>query len=496
MAGYLLGLDNGGTIIKAAIFDTMGKEIGVASRSTKMHTPRPGYTQRDMEELWQLNCQCIKEVLEATNTPPEEILGMALCGHGKGLYPWGKDGKPAYSGIVSTDNRAWEYPEKWRQSGVFENLSPRLCQQLIPCQQVSLLAWLKDNEPKVYKNIQWAFSVKDYLRFRLTGEAFCEATDISGSGLMNVRDAKFDRDIPEALGIGEAYEMLAPLKYSADMCGTITQQAARLTGLAPGTPVAGGMFDIDACAIAMAITEPHQLCSIIGTWSINEFISKSPVQIAMNSLYAIPGYYLIEECSATGAANLDWVLENIIGKEAQDPYAQANNMVYSVSAEDCDVYYLPFLYGSNTHSLAKASFVGLTSFHNKSHMVRAVFEGVAFSTKTHIDRLLSVRQRPKSLRLAGGIVNSPLWVQMLSDVLNIPIETVSGVTEQGALGAAMSAAVAAGVYDSYQQAAEAMVSIQPPIYPNPRQTAIYSEKFEKYKAITEALYTVWARGDL
>ena len=491
MGKYAIGLDNGGTIIKAAIFDMTGKEHGVATESTKLLTPRPGHTERDMEELWLQNCACIKAVLKETKVSPDDIIGVAVCGHGKGLYLWGKDDKPAYNGIISTDNRAWQYPEKWKKDGTFDKLYPRLCQQVMASQQASLLAWMKDHERAVYDNIKWEFPVKDYIRYKLTGEAFCEATDISGSSLMNVRDARFDKDLLETFGIGEVYDMLTPLRYSADHCGSITKEAANLTGLKEGTPVAGGMFDIDACAIAMAVTEPEHMCTITGTWSINEFISKSPITgtaIAMNSLYAIPGYYLIEECSATGVGNLEWMLKNI---SSGSSYNDINKMVGSVDPSDCEVYYLPFLFASNTHHLAKASFIGLTSFHETKHMIRAVFEGAAFSAKTHIDKLLSVRARPQTLRMAGGAVNSDLWIGIFADVLDLPIETVSGVSELGALGAAMSAAVAAGVYKDYTEAAKAMVRIDTPILPNPEKVNIYKRKYEKYTSICNALNTVW-----
>ena len=503
MGKYVIGLDNGGTIIKAALFDILGNEIGVASESTKLLTPRPGYTERDMEELWLQNCSCVKQVIKNTGVSPADVIGVAVCGHGKGLYAWGKDDKPAYNGIISTDNRAWQYPQKWKKDGTFERLYPRLCQQIMACQQVSLLAWLKEHERAVYDNIKWVFSVKDYIRFRLTGVPHCEATDISGSGLMNVRDARFDKDLLEDFGIGEVFDKLAPICYSSDLCGHISEDAAELCGLAPGTPVAGGMFDIDACAIAMNITKPEDLCTITGTWTINEFISKTPItgtDIAMNSLYAIPGYYLIEECSATGAGNLEWILQNILpnagNQEGKDMYALCSDMVAAVKPDDCEVYYLPFLYASNTHHLAKASFIGLTGFHNTSHMLRSVYEGVVFSAKTHIDRLLSVRSRPEAIRMAGGAVNSPMWVQMYADVLNLPVETVSGVKELGALGAAMSAAIAAGIFGDYVEAAAAMVRVNAPIMPNSRNAEIYALKFDKYSAINAALNQIWDRFEV
>ena len=161
MERYVIGLDYGGTSTKAAIFDLTGKEIATAGRSTKVITPKSGYTERDMEELWLANCDCIKRAIKKAGINGEDVLGIAVCGHGKGLYPWGKDGKPAYNGIISTDSRAWKYPEKWHKNGVYEEIHDRTCQEIMACQQVSLLAWFKDHHRDIYDNIQYAFSVKD-----------------------------------------------------------------------------------------------------------------------------------------------------------------------------------------------------------------------------------------------------------------------------------------------------------------------------------------------
>ena len=503
MEQYVIGIDNGGTMIKAALFTLDGRELGVASRSTEISTPHPGWTERDMETLWEQNCACVREVISKTGVPGAAIAGVAVCGHGKGLYAWGKDGKPAYPGIISTDNRAWKFPEKWKTEGTHAKLYDRLCQQLMACQQVSLLAWLREHERGIYDNIRWAFSVIDYIRFRLSGEAYSEATNISGSGLINVRDARIDADMLVALGIPEALDMIPPIRYSSDRLGSITQAAAEQTGLAVGTPVAGGMFDIDSCAIAMSVTRPEDFCTITGTWTINEFISKTPVTgtaIAMNSLYAIPGFYLIEECSSTGAGNLEWVINNCFAGETPPAgkklYAHLDDMAAGVSANDCDVYFLPFLQGSNRHPLAKASCIGLTSFHTRAHLLRSVYEGVVYSAKSHIDKLLSVREKPAAVRMAGGAANSPFWVQMFADILQLPIETLTGVKELGALGCAMAAAVCAGIYKDYPEAAQAMVRIGSPVYPDSGMADLYRQKYEKYTAVCAALDTVWNRFEV
>ena len=502
MAQYVMGIDNGGTVSKAALFDLRGQQIAVASRKSEVNTPQPGFTERDMEDLWQSNIQVIRDVIIKAKADPQDILGVALAGHGKGLYAWGKDGKPAGAGIVSTDNRAWQYVERWAKNGTAEAIYGQTCQKLIACQQAALLAWRKDHEPAIYDNIQWIFSIKDYLRFRLTGQAFAEMSDMSGTSLMNIVSQSYDRSILEKLGIPEVFEALPPLKWSSEICGVVSEEAALATGLCEGTPVAGGMFDIDACAIAMDITNPDNICTIAGTWSINEYIATEPVlhgPIAMNSLYAIPGYYLIEECSATSAGNLEWFVDRMLhdGKFEAMPkgvrlYDYIDQLVDAINPEASDTVFLPFLYGSNSHPLAQGTLIGLTNYHQTGHVLRAVYEGVAFSHRSHIDKLLAARPAPKAIRMAGGAVRSKVWVQIFADVLQLPIEIVEA-EELGALGAAMAAAVATGRFADYPAAASEMVRLTGTVYPNPDRVAIYQKKYETYCAFRDALNPVWDR---
>lgn len=158
---YYIGLDNGGTTTKAALFSSTGEEIAVCSMSTAMLTPQPDYVERDMEEMWQANCAVIRGVLEQSGVAPKDVACVGICGHGKGLYLWGKDGRPARKGIISSDNRAWEYPVRWKQDGTEEAVFARSCQHIMACQPVALLAWIRDHEPGVLENVQWVFACKD-----------------------------------------------------------------------------------------------------------------------------------------------------------------------------------------------------------------------------------------------------------------------------------------------------------------------------------------------
>lgn len=495
---YLMGIDNGGTFCKAGLFDENGKQISVASFPTITIAHKSGYTERDMYELWETNVKAIKTAIEQSDINPNDIVGVSFSGHGKGLYMVDNNGKPAYNGVLSTDARAWEYIKKWNEDTTKEKVFKKTFQDILVCQPVSILAWFKDNKPEIIENTKYIFSVKDYIRFMLTGEAYGEYTDFSGGNLVNLNTHKYDKELLSYFGLEEIYEKLPPLKHSSDICGYITKESSEITLLPQGIPVAAGMFDVNACGIATGLCDEEKMCMIAGTWSINEFISKSPItngSVALNSMFCIPEYYLIEESSPTSAGNLEWFINNLLSYEkaelkGKSIYDTVNKWVSEVKPEQSNIIFLPFLNGSNEHALAKGTFVGLTSYHNKKHMLRAVFEGIVFSHYTHIRKLLKNRPKPKSIRLSGGAANSDIWVQIFADVLQIPIDVIEN-KELGAQGAAMAAGIASGIYKDYKEAIEKTVNITKTIYPCEEYASIYKEKYNAYKAVVNSLNSAW-----
>ena len=498
---YFMGLDNGGTTTKAALYDARGHEIGVASRDTRMLTPKPGFVERDMEEMWEANCSVMRDVLDKTGVAPAEVAGVAVCGHGKGLYLWGKDGRPARNGIISTDNRAYAYPLKWREDGAESRAFAMSCQHVMACQPVALLAWLRDNEPEVMDNIQWVFECKDYVRFRLTGEARAEITDYSGANLVNLHTRQYDDDLLRCFGIECVRDALPPLCSSLDIAGRVSEEAAAKCGLKAGTPVAGGMFDIDACAIAVNVLDERNICMIAGTWSINEYIRREPVldgKVQMNSLFALPEYYLIEESSPTSAGNNEWFVKTLLPEARAEAkanggsvYDAMNAWVASLPPEEFVPIFHPFLMASNVHPNAKGSFIGLDVSHTRAHLVKSVYEGIVFCHRYHLEKLLATRQTPPDcIRLAGGAAKSKVWTQMFADILGLPVETVD-VNETGALGCAIAAAAATGAYPSLAEAGRAMCAMGARVEPDMAAHAEYDRRYQLYKRINACLDPMW-----
>lgn len=497
---YYIGLDNGGTSTKAVLFDNLGNEICSSSRMLKMIKPAPFQTERDLKELFNMNLECITDVVKNSKLDKSLIKAISISGHGKGLYLWGKDDKPVRNGIISTDNRATDIVKKWENENVCKKVFETNYQSVLASQPVAILRWLKENERENYDNIKWVFECKDYIRYSLTNEAYAEMTDYSGLNLLNLKTKSYDKELLKIFGIEEVFDALPPLKKSSDICGHLTKEIALITGLSEQVVVAGGMFDIDSCCIAMNITNSNHLCVIAGTWSINEYISKRPVMnhsVMMNSFYCLDDYYLVEECSPTSAGNLEWYIQNFINYDVfqkkidgKNIYKICDDLVSAIEPEENEVYFFPYIYGSNYNAKAKACFINLDSRDNIANSIRAVFEGIVFSHMVHIEKLLMNNKEIKTIRLAGGAANSEVWLQMFADVTNYPIEVIT-VKELGALGVAMSAAVACGDYRDLNEASNKMSRIEKIIYPREEKNKIYKIKFENYKKISKTIDTLW-----
>jgi len=498
---YYLGIDNGGTVTKAALYTKEGKLVALEQELTEVDSPKSGFIERDMDKMKQANFKAVKSLIDKNNIDPAMIAGIACCGHGKGLYLVDSYGKPCRAGILSSDNRAWKYPVKWAKDGITEKVYEKTFQTVMACQPVALLAWLKDHESKTYSSIKWIFECKDYVRFFFTGSAYAEMTDYSGANLVNLRTKSYDKELLGLFGIDEVYNALPPLVSSTDQCGSVSLDAAKATGLIEGTPMFGGMFDIDACAVAVDVTNTDNICMIAGTWSINEYLSKTPVmdhKVAMNSISFIKDYYLIEESSATSAVNLEWFVKTLLPEMKEEAkkcgsnvYKEADKLVSNISANEVCPIYFPFIMASNVHPNAKAGFLGMNYNHSRAHMIKSVYEGVAFSHRYHYEKLKNSRNTPAScIRLAGGAANSNEWVQIFADIMNSRIEVVD-IKETGTFGCAMNVAVALGDYKDYPEAAKATVKVRQIVEPVKANVELYNQRYEVYCKILTALDPVW-----
>ena len=496
MGNYLLSVDNGGTYIKAALFDSEGRCVGVARQRNQVISLHPGWTEYDQDALWRINSQCMAKVISQTGINPEEIACVGIAGQGCGCYMLDEAGKSIRNAISSSDERANDQVQRWLRDGTSQRMYERIYRYPSAGHLNAILSWLKENEPENYQKIAHLFAMKDLLVYRLTGNIISSYGCQSASCLMDLRSGTFEREIAEAFGIGEMADKFGPLKWDLEKVGTVTSAAAKLTGLAAGTPVCAGLHDVVASALAMGITDSQLCFMILGTHGINGYLSPVPIlngSILYNEMFAFPGMYLIEEGYPSSAATLEWVLQAIYGDGAEDAgemYARVNAMVDSLSPCQAVPLFLPFLRGQRDNPKARGAWIGLCPEHTQAHLLRAVYEGVTFSHMLQAEHLFVNRERPPRIRIAGGATGSKVWMQMFADALQIPVEVLPR-EEMGAKGAAIAAAVAAGIYSDLPCAVRAMACEGTILAPRPEYAKIYQQKYQRFKKAVKTMDALW-----
>lgn len=491
---YWLGIDCGGTFIKAGLYDRDGNECGIARQNLAIISPQPGWAERDMTVLWQAMSAVIRQLLARHTIPSSNIQGVGISAQGKGLFLLDKKGEPLGNAILSSDQRALSLVKQWQRDGIPQMLYPITRQTLWTGHPVSLLRWLKEHQPGRYEQIGSILMAHDYLRYCLTDQLGCEETNISESNLYPMAEGGYQPALAQLLGIPEVMAALPPIVASAQIVGTITQAAANATGLPVGLPVVGGLFDVVSTALCAGLKDESRLNAVMGTWSVTSGITdqlKADVEYPfVYGRYAEAGKYIVHEASPTSAANLEWFTHQWFGAEGgKTDYQQLNQWVAQLPKAGSQLLFVPFLYGSNAGLGMCAGFYGMQSFHQRQHLVQAIYEGVVFSHMTHLNRMLKRFSAVSALRITGGPAQSRQWMQMFADISGLPVE-LPQVEETGCLGASLAAMVGTGRFVDFSDAQQALTPQLHTLQPDQHARQAYQDKYLRYQALVAALGTL------
>ncbi|EDM5199685.1 carbohydrate kinase [Salmonella enterica] len=489
---FWLGIDCGGTYLKAGLYDAEGHEHGIHRQSLQTLSPLPGYAERDMHQLWQQCAATIAGLLKQTGVSGGQIKGIGISAQGKGLFLLDKQNRPLGNAILSSDRRALNIVERWQQDGIPQKLYPVTCQTLWTGHPASLLRWVKEHEPQRYAHIGCVMMAHDYLRWRLTGVKGCEESNISESNLYNMTTGRYDSRLTQWLGISEIDHALPPVVGSAETGGKISEEAAAITGLAAGTPVVGGLFDVVSTALCAGIDDEFTLNAVMGTWAVTSGIARGlrdhEAHPYVYGRYVNDGQYIVHEASPTSSGNLEW----FTAQWGDLSFDEINRAVASLPKAGSDLFFLPFLYGSNAGLEMTSGFYGMQALHTRSHLLQALYEGVVFSHMTHLNRMRERFTEVRTLRVTGGPAHSDVWMQMLADVSGLRIE-LPQVEETGCFGAALAARVGTGVYRSFSEAQRALKHPIRTLLPDMTAHARYQRKYHHYQHLIEALQGYHAR---
>lgn len=455
-----LAIDCGLTQIKAAVIDDTGRALSLSGATTPVRG-----TAIDVAALTENLYRVVGEALKQANVTVTQI---CAAGHGNGLYYITKDGRTAAVSSMATAP-VCDDPQLIRLTG----------QSCWGGQPLQILRQIKNEQPNLYAQIDKIMFCKDFLVYLLSGKIGTDYSDASAGALLDVSSNDYSSQILQIHGLTDAFDTLPKLHRSYESYATVNATAARLTGLAEGTPICAGMFDVNACILGAGdYTDSYQL--IAGTWGINAVITGQPVicpTVTQSCLFLSPEQHMLIDSAPVSCVNLEWLMSHIFPHLTYD---QANALV-AQSPIDPQLFYLPYLYTPMDMPQARAGFIGLDRKHGPGDMIRAVFEGIAFEHRRRVDKFRAAGiERPRVV-LSGGAAKSEIWCQMFADMLRVPVEQTAQA-QAGLLGCAITCAVAHGDYPNYAQAVSRMTEDRRVFIPG---DDLYTEKYNQFlKEIT------------
>jgi sugar (pentulose or hexulose) kinase len=503
---YLLGIDNGTTVTKAALFDLEGHEIAVGSQNVEVKHPEPGWAEQSMGEIWQAVVQAIQECLGTAGIDPAEIAGISLSGHGGGVWLLDRNGQPVRDAIIWLDGRAKPYLDEWGADGRLDELYDASGWSLFPgIGACTLFPWLMEHEPASLDTAHVNLFSKDWIKYRLTGEMNADLT-MASIAHMNYETGDYSVRVLELSGISDYQHLLPSLIPAWETAGQVTKVAAEATGLREGTPVACGAWDGVCSTLGTGCNGVGEASSVIGTAGVHVVVSATPdldPERNYSLMYhTVPGMYVKNALTMLAAGNLNWFEKEFCLAERQEAerlggsvWDLVNQEVAAVPVGAGGVIYLPFLQGERAPFVkpeARGVFFGLGDWHKRGHLLRAIYEGVALSTRDNYE-CMQKGSPLETTYLTGGGSRSPVWSQILADCTGNAMKVPSGV-ELGAKGAAMNAGVAAGVFADHAEAVQRMVRVEREYTPDPELAERYDELYALYQELIQAVWPVWEKS--
>ena len=430
----------------------------------------------------------IRTVLAETGARADEVEGIGLTGQMHGAVLLDASDEVLRPAILWNDQRTAAECDLIRAAVGAERLIEITGNDALTGFTAPKLVWVSEHEPEVWARIAHVLLPKDYVRLQLTGEHAIDKADAAGTLLLDLAARDWSAEVLEALAIPASW--LPQTFEGPDVTGTVTEAAAAETGLRAGMPVVAGGGDQSANAVGVGAVAPGTTALSLGTSGVIFASTDQPLFDPRGRVHAfchaVPGRWHMMSVMLSAAGSLRWFRDAIAPGTGYDQLLAG---VDEVPAGSDGLWFLPYLSGERSphpDPLARGAFVGLTLGHDRRHLTRAVLEGVAYGLRDGLDLMLEAgTPAPSQIRISGGGTASPLWRQILADVLGTELATVS-TTEGAAYGAAVLAAVASGWFATVDEAVTALVTVTPTATPGP-DAARYAEGHARYRELYPAL---------
>ena len=493
----LLGLDLGTSSVKAVLFDPQSTQtVAVAAQEYPIQRPTPDRAEQDPAAWWAAMVAVTQRVLAQAGR--YHVAAVSFSGQMHGTVLLDTYGHPIHPAIIWADGR-----------------SADACAQLVapfgPARYAAItgtlpapgflgatLRWLAEHEPDLLARTRQVVLPKDYIRLRLTGEVATEVSDAAGSGVFDVARGRWAEEILAAAGL--PHSLFPPVLVSTAVAGQLTASAADALGLLPGLPVIAGCADQPAQAIGNGLIAPGAASVTVGSGG-QVFVPLGPAADGAQFLrtdprlhvfnHAVPGMWYVLGAILSAGLALRW-LRQVTGLAGEpDAYARLSAEAAAVAPGADGLLFLPYLSGERTPHMdprARGAFIGLSAYHGRGHLARAVMEGVALALRQVLEISLALAGPVEQLIAAGGGAESGVWGQILADVLGRPLRQ-SLLAEQAGVGAALLAGVGAGVYPDLAAACHQVVQLGPTTEPDLARQATYDDLYARFLGLYPRLRT-------
>ena len=495
---YFLGIDVSTTGSKTLLMDHTGTVIGTCSTPHSLSTPKPLWSEQNPQEWWHATVNSVQTLLKETKIQSNAIAAIGLTGQMHGLVLLDEDGNVLRPAILWNDQRTQAQCDEIHQRIGKERLIQITGNVALTGFTAPKILWVAQNEPEVYARVRQVLLPKDYIRYRLTGRYAMDKADGSGTILFEIKSRNWSPEILSALEIDPAW--MPPTFEGPEFTGVVTAEAADLTGLLAGTPVAAGGGDQAAQAVGVGAVEPGIIGLTVGTSGV--VFATTPTALIEPEgrlhafCHAVPGRWHLMGVMLSAAGSLQWYRDTLAPNVSFDELLK--------EAEDAPtgsegLQFLPYLSGERTpypDPLARGALIGLTLRHTRAHMTRAVLEGVAFGLKDSFTLIQNAGLKEiTQVRASGGGTKGALWRQILASVLNTELVTVN-TSEGAAFGAALLAGVGAGYWHNVQEACQQTVKITGSEPPDPKQVEVYQQSYALFNELYPALKSSFSKMSL
>jgi len=495
MGSHLIGIDVGTSSTKAVLVDEAGTVVSTVAPEYDFRTPRPLWAESDPADWWVAAVKAIRALLGKVD--PASVAGVGLTGQMHGMVAMDGVGEVLRPCIMWNDQRTGAQCEAITEKVGTEKVIQLTGNPVLPGFTAPKIAWTRENEPEIYGQIAKIVLPKDYVRYKLTGEFFTDVSDASGTSLLDVANRRWSDEMLAALEIPVSW--MPEVTESPVASTKISKEGAMATGLSEGTPVVAGGGDQAAQAIGCGIVREGVVSTTVGTSGVvfahSDEYRVDPEGRLHAFCHAVPGRWHLMGVTLSAAGSFQWY-RNEFGQtemEAEsaggpDAYDALTKLAAQAPPGSEGLLFLPYLSGERTpypDPNARGSYVGLSLRHGRSHLTRAVLEGVSYGLNDSLSLMRGLGIEPDRVILSGGGARSAFWRQMLADVFVARCELVNA-TEGAAYGAALLAAVGAGIHESVETACEASIQVTDQIEMGPDKE-VYAEFYPRYRALYPAL---------